>query len=66
MPTAPLPRAAADLQHEHGGGRRVGLVVRVLGAHHELVAVELLRPVALLAGLAGGRRCCTGEGMGRE
>ncbi len=45
---------AADLQQHAQAMRRVLLVSEVVGADHLLVADELLRPVALLAGLARG------------
>ena len=58
------PAADVDLQRGHRLG--VLLVVAVLGDATDLVAVELLRPVALLAGVARRPQVLTGDGIGRE
>src|SRR5215469_8774538 len=49
----PLPSVAANLEQHRGRLRSVLLVVLVCGFHHELVAGETLRPMALLAGFPG-------------
>src|SRR5260370_19545966 len=48
-----LPGSPADFQQYGRCLRRVLFVVLVRGFHHELISREALRPVALLAGLAG-------------
>ena len=53
MPAARWPLLASHLEGEHGVAQGVGLVVGVFLLDQELVAGELLGPVALLAGLAG-------------
>ena len=58
-----LGRAAADLHQQDGGRRRVLLVIGVLGLDEELVAGELLGPVAVLARVRErGAGCGRGRG----